>query len=136
MMKTLFLQRSRVYDAINRLIGRGLVSHMIRNNVKYFEAADPDRLLSYIEEQKVKLNEREQAIKSIIPDLKKQASFFAPHAEAHVFVGKEGFKTIRKDVLKHKKDLYLIGGVGKDDQFLKYFFPNFDKMRIKLGIKW
>jgi len=57
-----------------------------------------------------------------------------PNAEAHVFYGKEGFKTIRKDVLKQKQTLYLIGAVGKEDS-LQYFFPNFDKLRIKNKIK-
>jgi len=42
---------------------------------------------------------------------------------------------MRKDVLKQKQDLYLLGAVGKEDQFLKYFFPNFEKLRIKNNIK-
>jgi sugar-specific transcriptional regulator TrmB len=135
LMKRLSLHRSRVYEAINRLTDKGLVSYVIRNNVKYFEASDPERLLSYIEEQKAKLNEKEKSIKKILPELKKQISPLMPHAEAHVFVGKDGFKTIRKDVLKQKQDLYLIGALGKEHKFLKYFFPNFDKLRVKNKIK-
>jgi len=135
LMKKLTLHRSRVYDAINRLTDKGLVSYVIKNNIKYFEASDPDNLLNYIEEKKAKLNEKEKTIKKIIPELKKEVSLI-PHAEAHVLAGKEGFKTMRKDVLKQKKDLYLIGAVGKEDKFLKYFFPNFNKLRIKNKIKW
>jgi len=136
LMKQLILHRSRVYEAINRLTEKGLVSYVIKNNIKFFEATDPERLLSYIEEQKEKLNEKELNIKKIIPELKKQIPSSLPHAEAHVFAGKEGFKTIRKDILKQKQDLYLIGAVGKEDKFLKYFFPNFNKLRIKNKIKW
>lgn len=136
LMKEISLHRSRIYEAINRLTDKGLVSYAIKNNVKYFEATDPERLLSYIEEQKEKLNEKEKSIKKIIPELKKQISPITPHAEAHVFAGKEGFKTIRKDVLKQKQTLYLIGAIGKEDKFLKYFFPNFNKLRIKNRIKW
>jgi hypothetical protein len=118
---------------------------MVKNNIiskrillieKFFEATDPERLLSYIEEQKEMLYEKESKIKKIIPELKKQIPRSLPNAEAHVFSGKEGFKTIRKDVLKQKQDLYLIGAVGKEDTFLKYFFPNFNKLRIKNKIKW
>jgi HTH-type transcriptional regulator, sugar sensing transcriptional regulator len=136
LMKQLNIHRSRVYEAINRLIEKGLVSYVIKNNIKFFEATDPERLLSYIEEQKEKLNEKESKIQKIIPELKKQIPSSLPNAEAHVFAGKEGFKTIRKDVLKQKQDLYLIGAVGKEDKFLKYFFPNFNKLRIKNKIKW
>ena len=126
LMKELSLHRSRVYEAINRLTEKGLASYVIKANVKYFEATDPERLVTYIEEQKEKL----------IPDLRKQISPIKPHAEAHVFVGREGFKTVRKDVLKQSKDLYLIGAIGKEYKFLKYFFPNFNKLRIKNKIKW
>jgi len=136
LMKLINLHRSRVYETINRLIEKGLVSYVIKNNIKYFKATDPERLLSYIEEQKEKLNEKESKIKKIIPELKKQIPFSIPQTEAHVYLGKEGFKTIRKDVLKQKQDLYLIGAVGKEDKFLKYFFPNFNKLRIKNKIKW
>lgn len=136
LMKQVNLHRSRVYEAINRLAEKGLVSYVIKNNIKFFEAADPERLLTYIEEQKERLDEKEKSIQKIIPELKKQIPSFLPHAEAHVFAGKEGFKTIRKDVLKQKQDLYLIGAVGKEDKFLKYFFPNFNKLRIKNKIRW
>ena len=135
LMKKLTLHRSRVYEAINRLTEKGLVSYVIKNNVKYFQAADPENLITYIEEQKEKLNEKEKSIKELLPELKKKI-FPITKAEAHVFEGKEGFKTIRKDVLKQKQTLYLIGAVGKEDIFLKYFFQNFNKLRIKNKIKW
>ena len=136
LMKEISLHRSRVYEAINRLTEKGLVSYVIKNNVKYFEATDPERLVTYIEEQKEKLNQKEKSIKRIIPELKKQISPLKPHAEAHVLSGKEGFKTMRKDVLRQKQDLYLIGAVGKEGKFLKYFFPNFNNLRIKNKINW
>jgi len=137
LMREVSLHRSRVYEAINRLIEKGLVSYVIKENIKYFEASDPERLLSYIEEQREKLNEKEKSIKEIIPELKKQISPLMPHAEAHVLLGPEGFKTMRKDVLKVDQDLYLIGGKGKEDKVhLKYFYPQFEKLRVKAGIKW
>jgi len=135
LLKEVSLHRSRVYEALHRLIEKGLCSSVIRSNVKYFEAADPQRLLSYIEEQKEILAEKEKNLKEIIPNLQNQISSLSPHAEAHVFSGKEGFKTVRKDVLKQKKTLYLLGAVGKEDKALRYFFPTFDKLRLQSRIK-
>ena len=136
LMKHTALHRSRVYEAINRLADKGLISYVIKNNIKYFEASDPERLVTYIEEQKERLNEKERALKKIIPELKRQVNPLKEHAEAHVLSGKEGFKTMRKDVLKQGKDLFMIGAVGKEDKYLKYFFPGFDKLRIKSRIRW
>ena len=70
LIKRVNLHRSRVYEAINRLTEKGLVSYAIKNNIKFFEATDPERLVIYIEEQKEKLNEKEKSIKKIIPELK------------------------------------------------------------------
>ncbi|HII15141.1 MAG TPA: hypothetical protein HA362_02410 [Nanoarchaeota archaeon] len=136
LMKQISLHRSRIYEAINRLSDKGLVSYVIRNNVKYFEASDPERLITQIQEQKEKLNEKEKSIKKIIPELKKQVSSLMPHSEAHVFIGKEGFKTVRNDVLKQNQDIYLIGAIGKENRVLKYFFANFERTRIQNNIKW
>jgi sugar-specific transcriptional regulator TrmB len=133
LIKEVALHRSRVYEAINRLIEKGLVSYVIKNNIKFFQASEPERLLSYIEEQKEKLTSKEEIIKKILPELRKQTSLM-PQAEAHVLYGKEGFKTMRKDVLKQKQPLYLIGAIGKEDK-LEYFFQNFDKLRVKSKIK-
>ena len=134
--KEVDLHRSRVYESLNRLMEKGLVSYVIKNNVKYFEAIPPQRLLSYVEEQKNELNEKEERIKELIPKIEQSLHPLKPEAEAHVFLGIEGFKTIRKDVLKDRKDLYLIGGKGKEDKVLRYFYPQFDKERIKKRIRW
>jgi len=135
LIKEIKIHRSRVYEALNKLIEKGLVSYIIKENIKYFQATNPDKLFDFIEEQKSKLDKKKQTIKKILPLLKKQFES-RPQAEAHVLYGKEGFKTMRQDVLKQGKTLYLIGAVGKEDDQLEYFFPGFNKLRIKQKIKW
>jgi sugar-specific transcriptional regulator TrmB len=134
--KHLTLHRSRIYEALTRLSQKGLVSHITKNNTKYFQATNPDNILSYLQEQKEKLKQKEKSIKKILPQLKTQIPKALPTAQAQILIGKEGFKTMRKDVLKQKQTLYLIGAVGKEDEYLEYFFPNFNKLRIKNKINW
>ena len=62
LVNELSLHRSRIYDALNMLLEKGLVSYVIRNNVKYFEASDPEKLLTRVEEQKKMLDERKKEI--------------------------------------------------------------------------
>ncbi len=134
--KEVGLHRSRVYEAVNKLSDKGLVSYVIVKNVKFFEASDPNNLVLYIEEEKEKLEEKKKKIKKIIPELEKMPSARRHRSEAHVFAGKDGFKAVRRDILRQGEDIYLIGGVGKEDRFLKYFFPGFNRERIKNNIKW
>ena len=45
---------SKVYYVLDRLAKKGLVSHVVKNNVKHFSAATPDRLLDYLKEKEEK----------------------------------------------------------------------------------
>src|SRR3990167_5828378 len=56
------LHRVLIYDALESLIRKGLASYVIKENIKYFQAADPQRLLDFIQE-------KEEQAKSIIPEL-------------------------------------------------------------------
>ena len=42
------LDRTLMYQIANKLIEKGLVSYIIKNNVKYFSAANPKKLMEDI----------------------------------------------------------------------------------------
>src|SRR3989338_10355313 len=56
------LHRVLIYDALERLIKKGLASFVIKENRKYFQATDPNRLLDF-------LKEKEEIAKSLLPEL-------------------------------------------------------------------
>ena len=125
-------RKSTVYESIRRLQEKGLVSYVIKEGMKYFEATEPGRIIDFIHEQKRKLNETENEAKSLIQDLKKGFDMLKPHAEAHVLVGIEGFKTMRRDVLKSAaKELLMIGAIAKEYFAMEGFFQDWNKQRQK-----
>ena len=56
------LHRSNIYDIIEKLKEKGLVSFVIKNNVKYFRASHPSKILDFIKE-------KEEKISTILPEL-------------------------------------------------------------------
>jgi len=129
------LRKSTIYNSLDRLSDKGLVSHVIKNSVKFFEATDPERILDFIAEKKRKLDEEEEWLKGTIPQIRSESGAGKPKAEAHVLPGVEGFKTMRRDVLKHSKgDLLLIGAISREDKVMPYFYSQWDKERIKKKI--
>jgi HTH-type transcriptional regulator, sugar sensing transcriptional regulator len=46
------VHRTNVYDALERLIEKGLVSYILKDKVKYFEATDPGNLMKLLDEKK------------------------------------------------------------------------------------
>ncbi len=128
-------RKSTVYESIRRLQEKGLASYVIKGGMKYFEAAEPSRIIEFIHEQKRKLNETELEAKKLIVDLKKGFDILKPSAEAHVLIGIEGFKTMRRDVLRNaKKELLLIGAISGEDEVMKGFFEEWNKLRQKKKI--
>ena len=123
------LHRSRVYDSLESLQRKGLVSFIIKDYKKYFQAVKPEKLLDYIDEQK-------EIIKKILPDLKEIEGLKREEISASVYKGKEGLKTIHSEMLKEGKDIMVLGAKALIYSELQYFLPNFEKERLKKGMKW
>jgi len=45
------IHMSRVYEALNSLVEKGLVSYFLKNNVKHFQASDPKILIHLLNEK-------------------------------------------------------------------------------------
>ena len=127
------VNRTNVYEALDRLIAKGVISFIIRNNIKWFEAKKPVALLSLI-------NEREEEIVKTKDQVLKEIGKLSliedkPSLEANVFVGKKGLRLLFEEILEVNKPIYLI---ASELQFQELFGPYFElwhKKRIAKGIK-
>ena len=129
------LRKSTVYETIGRLQEKGLVSHVVKKGKKHFEASHPDKILDFVQEKKEALEKKEVEAIKFVDDLKKGYDTLKPHAEAHVLVGIEGFKTMRRDVLRNSKgELLLIGAMSREDEVIPGFFEEWNKERLKKNI--
>ena len=130
------LHRSRVYEGLSRLTEKGLVSFVKKDNVTYFEATSSEKILDVLEEEKLSLEKKISKIKKHIPELNKFRET-KPTAEAYILQGVEGFKAMRRDVLKHAKGEHLmIGAIAREDQVMPAFFEKWNNERKKIGIKF
>ena len=57
LVKKANITSSKIYEVTDKLIEKGLVSYIIKNNVKYFSAAPPSRIKDYIEEKREKIEQ-------------------------------------------------------------------------------
>lgn len=129
------LRKSTIYESIGRLQEKGLVSYVIKNGMKHFEAAPPDRIVEFIKDKKRSLSELEDEAQELVKKMKAGFDTLKPHAEAHVLVGVEGFKTMRRDVLRNAKgENLLIGAISREDEVMPGFFEEWNKQRQKKKI--
>jgi len=129
------LQRTYVYDILKKLIKKGLVSFIIRENRKYFQAVEPKKLINLWEEKDEKLKEEKNKMKAIIKEMEKISYSKEERLIASVYEGKKGFRVILEEILDTNKDYFVIGYSGKADELLEFYLPNFHKRRIKQKIR-
>lgn len=96
------LHRTTIYDFIEKLLNKGLVNYVIKNNVKFYKATHPNKLLEFVEE-------KEKNVKEILPQLKELAEFKKEELKVEVYKGVEGFKTVLNDILRAGKDIVAFG---------------------------
>ena len=124
------LHRTTIYDFLESLINKVLVSYVIKDGIKYFEAASPKHLEAY-------LKEKEELLRKTIPELEQLQTAIKPELKVEVYRGKKGFKTFMANLPQPKIKEFLAFGVDE----LKFMnkFPvimnNYFKQEKKFGIK-
>ncbi len=121
--------RTYTYDISRSLMERGLVSSVMRGRVQCFEASDPERILEMLEE-------KEDQVKEILPQLRKMKSSVTKKPSVDFFEGLAGLKVIHDTILRERpKEISVYGNPEQHYDIMKFYLPRFVKERVKLGIK-
>ncbi|MGV8169672.1 MAG: TrmB family transcriptional regulator [Candidatus Nanoarchaeia archaeon] len=126
---------SKVYEVLDRLMEKGLVSTIIKNNVRYFEASNPHKILSYVNEKQAQVEKEKDAVTSILPLLLAKAKD-SKSSSARIFVGWEGLKTANDDIINSlsRGEEWLSMGLTEQPKSWELYFTNRQKERAKKGI--
>ncbi len=102
--------RSIIYLLLEKLVQKGLVSSVLREKRRYYQAAEPMKLLAYIDERREHLEENRKQVENLIPQLLLRQSASAK-SEVSVYVGMKGLMTAHEHT-------YLKLGRGEEYCFL------------------
>lgn len=109
------ISRPHIYDNLNKLVKKSLVTYVIKNNKKYFKVVEPIKLLDY-------LKEKEENLKTIMPDLQELYKPLEMKTKIEVYEGAEGAKSVLNDILKTRKNIVAFGASDRIRQYLPDFF--------------
>ncbi|NQU78420.1 hypothetical protein HQ545_01495 [Candidatus Woesearchaeota archaeon] len=122
------IDRTTTYDILERLIDKGVVSSIIKNNTKHFTALMPKELLLHYKE-------KYSTLESIMPELNKITTQTKEPVKCELFQGKEGLKTVAKDIVAAKKDYKVINIRKEYEDILGYFneqgIINLNQFKVK-----
>ncbi len=83
---------SNVYDILNRLIDKGIVSYILKKKTKYFQPLKPSHLLEYLDKKEKEISKQKQELKEISEELEKLQTFDSEQ-KAEIFLGEKGLKS-------------------------------------------
>jgi sugar-specific transcriptional regulator TrmB len=130
---------SKIYAILEKLKEKGLVSFVIKNNVKHFQASDPKNLIHIInEKQEELLKQKKELEEKILPQIEQRRKLTEEKQEAIVYEDFEGLKSAFNFILEMMdKDeeyrVFMFGEALKEERVIR-FLQNYHKKRIEKGV--
>lgn len=122
------IHRRNVYDALNRLVDKGLVFPVLTKGQNFYSAVDPAKLSEMIEE-------KEKMLADILPGLQNKFQAREVMQEAYIYKGIEGFKNYIRDIIHTGADGYFVGAkLGWFDERIKPYSEQLFKEARKKGL--
>jgi len=129
---------SKVYPILERLIQKGLASYIIENNIRLYQASDPNQIIEYIHKKKLRLEEQEDVFKKELPSLmiKQKLSVHKPFAS--IYEGVKGIAALFNTMLEEWQpgEEYLVFSPGDEfrNEEINTFFKKHHLRRIEKGV--
>ncbi len=134
-IKSASISRSKVYDILDRLIKKGVVSKIDKNNILYFQALSPKTLFTYLKEKEAQIKKEVETLQKALPTL---TSLLPEQSiDIKVYQGVDGFKRVIERTLTElrKGDIYEAMGVSKTTEFMRLYALKLYQNQEKIGFK-
>ena len=107
--------RSIIYQILERLVQKGLVSFVVKEKTKYFQPSPPSSILDYIEERKNSLEVSKKKMEELLPKLYSLQGTAGKNT-VQVFMGFKGMIAVHEKTYSRlgKGDWYYYMGIPQD----------------------
>lgn len=124
------VHRRNVYDAMNRLLEKGLVFQIFQKGENIYQAVHPNKLLEVLKEKETKLTQ-------VLPQLNKIYNAEPPQEAAYIYKGLEGYKNYMRDLARIGAETYFLSAKGLwftptvSEKFLNDFKGELKRKKVK-----
>ena len=129
---------SKIYNILERLMQKGLVSYIIKEKTRYYQAEDPIKIKEYVITKENEIKKQKEELDKVIPFLQLQKKSEKNKSEVQIYKGFKGIQTITDHIYSKLKrgETWLNTGVPshQEDKYHDYWHKDHLR-RIKAGIK-
>jgi sugar-specific transcriptional regulator TrmB len=121
--------RTNIYDVLEKLKEKGLVSCYKEGRSMHYKISDPKNLYDF-------LNDKKRLLDDIFPEIMNLQKQSNELIEVEVFKGEEGMKTFWRDVLRENVPLYGFGIKGQFREKLPIYAKQWMRDAKKQNLKY
>jgi HTH-type transcriptional regulator, sugar sensing transcriptional regulator len=126
--KESMIERSSTYNAIKRLLEKGMLSYAIEANTKIYSATNPNKIIDYFKE-------KQELAQTIIPQLSKLYSSTKLKEDIKMFRGYKGIKSIFEEILRDGNENCVYGSEGIFSDRMTFYSKLYAKQMEEKKIK-
>ena len=126
------INRSNVYEALDRLMEKGLVSFVSRNKAKWYKASPPESLNSLLKIKEDEFKAQKEKFLSGIKEIRKITPAKNEGVDAAIFSGKDGLKMMFEEMLDLEKPFAFFAAKL---QFSAFFGPYYHQWHMRRAKK-
>jgi sugar-specific transcriptional regulator TrmB len=135
LVKFLGVHRNIIYDNLEKLIEKGLVSYLTEGTKRKFSAENPEAIIEFLNTKKENLEEEITVAKMMLPEIAAILSKNKERQEAALFRGIKGIKKILSEIL-NAKEFWVMGVSNESVSTLgETYWENFNKKISSFKIK-
>jgi len=129
------MHKKLVYENIEKLIDKGLVTFIIQDHKKIFHIASPDMLVELFEEKIKETEKTKEKAEKIAKEIKTLSKQTLEKQEATIYRGVKGVKTFYRELIEIGEDMYTFGGPKESVGIMgETFWINLDKKRADINL--
>ena len=95
------ISHSNIYEILERLINKGIVTVITSNTVKIFQAVSPRNLSLYLDKKEAELKEQRDILKRVLPRIKALQETH-PKQEAMLYAGLKGLRSAYEELYRER----------------------------------
>ena len=138
-LKEAHLNSGKIYEILESLKEKGLVSESVMNNIRHFTAAPPVQILDYLNKKKSDLQKNEEKVREIVPALEKMREMKIHETKAVTYTGLRGLQTAADEAIASVKPgerVLTLGVTGKKPEKYNRFWLRWTKKNLNSKITW
>jgi sugar-specific transcriptional regulator TrmB len=135
LVKQVGVHRNIIYDNLEKLIEKGVVSFTTIENKKIFISQDSSAILNFLDNEKEKIDEKKEYANTLISEINKLNEMNYVEQAAEIFRGISGIKKVLSLILESKEN-FTLGMTNKSTQLLgELYWKNFNAKIKDLNIQ-